>query len=96
MSYEVFSVYSLTLEDMNICIIPCNKDPTNIGPPSVQIAVFSAKSDDENNNLVPYCVSVNIVPNNPTFAAWTASLEAVNPFSNRNPVNVRVYSRFRT
>nr|QBK85935.1 MAG: hypothetical protein LCMAC101_05300 [Marseillevirus LCMAC101] len=77
---------------MTTCIIQGNADPTNIGPPSVQIAVFSSLTDDANEDLVPFCVSVDIVPNNPTFNAWTAALEAVDPFANRTPINVRVYT----
>ena len=93
MSYQVISVYSLSQEDMDTCIRPCNADPANIAAPSVQVACFSAVTDDVGETLVSYCVSVETVPNNSTFAPWAASLAAVKPFSERTPIDVRIPTR---
>ncbi len=94
MSYEVIQVYSLSTTDVNSAIHICNADPVNIGPPSIQIAPFSAVTDDANEDLVPFCVSVDVIPNNPTFNAWTVLLEGVESFSSRTPINVRIYNDF--
>jgi hypothetical protein len=92
MSYSVLEVYSLSLEDMESCIIPCNADNTKY--PSVQLGAFSALTDDVDETLVPYCISSDVIPNNSVFSIWSSSLEKLVPFSSRTPINVRIYTPY--
>lgn len=92
MAYQTISVYSITEQECKTCIIPTNQNPSNLGPQAVQVTCISALSDDGMDTLIPYTISTDVVPNNPKYAQWTAALEAVQPFSTRVPINVRIYA----
>lgn len=91
LEYITYSVYSLSQQDIDECITPINKDRHNRKCPAVQISCFSAVSDNETEDLVPFCVMPSLIPDNPTYSMWTDALAQIKPFSERIPVDVRIY-----